>query len=270
MESTEFISHISGLLENIVVRRDFLSKLNNSDKRNVLKILLRPSELGGQVYSKIDDYFDVYTEKSFLIFDKNIRSNYSIKGFAHVDSQISKVAIDVTYAYRLYPSVNKKFDPIEIGFLDNISKCSFIEIYAPDGQRKRRTDIQPMQIEEESGLKWFLSKVEIPEDFKKFPYLNIELKVIEYGQDHWNHYVFKALQPTDGFSFSLRCDNNLFIQSYMVYDISKFYHIDVSNDCKEIDIKCHQWIEEGAGLSVIVSSTLSESIVCPQRQITAG
>ncbi|SMN00540.1 hypothetical protein SPONN_1764 [uncultured Candidatus Thioglobus sp.] len=64
---------------------------------------------------------------------------------------------------------------------------------------------------------------------------------------------FKAEQATDGFKFSLYCEGNISIQTYNLFDVGHNYHIDLSDDKKELHISCYQWINEGAGLLITTS-----------------
>ena len=92
---------------------------------------------------------------------------------------------------------------------------------------------------------------------KNCNHLDVDLNVQEYGEDHWILLTFKALQPTDGFRFYLRCDDDLFIKDYSVFVVGAKYDVqhNLSNSNKEITITCNQWINEGSGLSLVVGGS---------------
>lgn len=83
--------------------------------------------------------------------------------------------------------------------------------------------------------------------------LDVELKVTEYGSDHWTLIQFKALQPTDGFRFQLRCEDGITVKDHSIFVVGAKYYLDIADDKKTISVSCNQWINEGTGLCVLVA-----------------
>ncbi|WP_373020968.1 hypothetical protein, partial [Thiomicrorhabdus sp.] len=71
--------------------------------------------------------------------------------------------------------------------------------------------------------------------------------------NNWQNVFFKAEQATDGFKLTLYCEDELTVKSNILFDVGHNYHVDISESKKELHIACHQWIHEGAGMSIIVS-----------------
>ena len=57
----------------------------------------------------------------------------------------------------------------------------------------------------------------------------------------------------DGFKFMLHCDDDVIIQEKAIFVVGANYYVDLSDDRKDITITCNQWINEGSGLTVLVS-----------------
>ena len=93
--------------------------------------------------------------------------------------------------------------------------------------------------------------INIEEISKGYDHLDIELRIKEYGYDHWMLVYFKAEQPTDGFNFNLSVESPIQIKQFNVFDVGHNYHIDKTD--KDLHIGCYQWINEGAGLSTVIS-----------------
>ncbi|QKF66015.1 putative membrane protein [Arcobacter venerupis] len=252
LETTDFLDNIRELLENIVVKKNFLSNMNTKSKKEVLENILQPSEAEMKKYSNIQDYYNYYANETLSVASKNVRSNYSINIIAKIDKDKQRIVTVGTYSYRLYPS-NKGFAPITIGFMldDNLSTCDLI-VNKPNGERKTYKyddDIKPNFVTREDSK---VVEIKIQDECKGFEHLDIELRIKEYGHDHWMSVYFKAEQPTDGFNFILNTEDDIKIKIFNVFDVGHNYHIDKSDH--NIHIGCYQWINEGAGIAVIVSA----------------
>lgn len=255
VETTDFVNKIRDILENIVIKKDFLNNINEDSKRQVLANILKPSDEQIKKYSNIENYYTYYVNETLNVTSKNVRSNYNINLHAKIDKVENKIMTEGTYSYRLYPS-NNGFTPISIGFLknDTLSSCDVI-VNMPNGKRSKfdyKKDIEPHFTEREDSK---VTKIDIEKLGEDFEHLDIELRIKEYGYDHWMNVFFKAEQATDGFNFNLTLEEPLQIQMFNVFDVGHNYHIDESESKNNIHIGCHQWINEGAGLSVIVSTT---------------
>ncbi|AFV98181.1 MULTISPECIES: hypothetical protein [unclassified Sulfuricurvum] len=249
-ESISFQDKMQNIVEKIVIKKSFLSNLSNDKKKEALRNLLKPSEEEMEKYSNIEDYYNYYIDETLNVSKKNVRSNYSINLKAKFDSVNKKVYTDGIYSYRLYPSENG-FTNISVGFLkeDTVSKVDII-INLPDGQRKKIID---SELEYKTNDLARYAEVKVDQEFQEYKHLDVELRVIEYGFNHWMNVFFKAEQATDGFKFTLYCDDDISIKTHNVFDVGHNYHVDLNGEKNEVHISCHQWINEGSGILVIVS-----------------
>ncbi|MFH0710198.1 MAG: hypothetical protein V2A75_08330 [Pseudomonadota bacterium] len=249
-----FIEKIQSLLEDIVVRRNFLANIDPEGKKEALKSLIQPSISEKNQYPNIGNYYGYFIDKTLEIGHKNVRSNYQITSHAYFDSSKGKIAVDAMYSYRLYPS-SEGYNDITIGFEQpdgGDSFCSYVAVSDPEGVRKF---YEKPQLKETNNGGDIASVATIPiKDFGDSKnHLDVELKVTEFGTDHWSLIQFKALQPTDGFKFYLRCDGEVEIREHAIFVVGAKYYLDITKDKKIITISCNQWVNEGTGLCVLVS-----------------
>lgn len=251
--TSEFVDKIKGLLEDIIIKRNFLGNIDPEGKKEALKSLIQPSSSEKNKYPNIGDYYGHFINKTLEIGNKSVRSNYQVSCRAYFDSAENRIAVDGTYSYRVYPSADG-FHNIVVGFGESISgpsKCKHVAISTPDGQRDIKDDLK-FEEKNDGGDISKVAEIET-EKYNKQPHLDIELKIIEYGDDHWQLITFKALQPTDGFKFILHCDDQVLIQEHSVFVVGAKYFIDVSENKKDLTVTCNQWINEGSGLTILVA-----------------
>jgi len=249
-----FIEKIQGLLEDIVVRRNFLANIDPEGKKEALKALIQPSANEKNKYPNIGNYYGYFINKTLEIGRKSVRSNYQITSRAYFDSTKGKIAVEGIYSYRLYPS-SDGFNDITIGFEEpdgGDSFCSYVSVSDPDGLRESFENPKLTEHDEGGDIS---SRTTLPiKDFGDGKnHLDVELKVTEFGTDHWSLIQFKALQPTDGFKFHMRCDGDVEIREHAIFVVGAKYYLDLAKDKKSITISCNQWVNEGTGLCVLVS-----------------
>ena len=97
-----------------------------------------------------------------------------------------------------------------------------------------------------------LATVDLSEYKKSCSHLDISLHMTEKGKDHWAMYSFSALMPTDGFKHHLRCEDGLIINDFSTFIHGAKLYVDKLSP-NEIRISCNEWINEGTGLSILVS-----------------
>ena len=73
-------------------------------------------------------------------------------------------------------------------------------------------------------------------------YQHYSLRIVQ-GSDHWQLFCYKSLFPTDQIDLHLRCDKDLLIKGYMIFDKEKNYTVDLAKDKKNITISCSQWLK---------------------------
>ena len=97
------------------------------------------------------------------------------------------------------------------------------------------------------------ANVQINSEFKDSSHVDVEIKIREYGSDHWQLLYFTASQPTDGFSFRLFCEDGVIIKKNSTFMVGAPYYLSISSDRREMSLSCNRWIDEGSGLCVIVA-----------------
>lgn len=251
--TSEFVSKLRLLLESIVIKRNFLGNIDTKGKKEALKALIQPSEIEKNKYPNIGDYYGYFINKTLDIGKKSVRSNYQVHCRAYLDPTTNRIAVDGMYNYRVYPS-NDGFHDIVVGFDEDLSgscKCHHIAINTPDGRRELHDNLK-FELEDKSGDISKEAKVKT-DKYNKYSHLDVELKMVEYGKDHWALISFKALQPTDGFRFTLHCEGDVKIQEKAIFVVGANYFVDMADDKSDLFITCNQWINEGSGLTVLVS-----------------
>lgn len=253
--TSDFVDKIRKLLEDIVVRRNFLGNIDPEGKKEALKALIQPTVAEKNKYPNIGDYYGYFINKTLEIGSRCVRSNYHISSRAYFDLSKKKIAVEGIYSYRLYPS-NDGYNDITVGFEEDNngdSFCSYVAVSTPDGKRETHSDIQLSQVDQGGDVSSRAS-ISVKKLGDKANHLDVEIKVTEYGTDHWALIVFKALQPTDGFIFQLRCDGDVRIKEHSIFVVGASYYLEQDkDDCRWITIGCNQWINEGSGLTVLVS-----------------
>ncbi|KAB5624082.1 hypothetical protein F7234_09490 [Pseudomonas putida] len=253
--TSEFVDKIRTLLEDIIVRRNFLGNIDPEGKKEALKAIIQPTAAEKNIYPNIGDYYGHFINKTLEIGSRSVRSNYQVNSRAFYDIQKRKIAVEGLYNYRLYPS-NDGFADIVVGFEEDEtgpSYCSYVAVSTPDGKR----DPHPtptLSKNDESGVTSMRASINIRDKGAEANHLDVEIKVTEYGSDHWQLITFKALQPTDGFRFHLRCDGHVRIQTHAVFVVGASYYVELDKEeGKWITIVCNQWINEGSGLSILIA-----------------
>lgn len=249
-----FIEKIQGLLEDIVVHRNFLANIDPEGKKEALKSLIQPSTSEKNKYPNIGDYYGYFINKTLEIGKKSVRSNYQITSRAFFDLEKGKIAVEGLYSYRLYPS-SDGYNDITVGFEEpegGDSFCSYVAVSDPQGERKSFPKPE-LKAHDEGGDVSCRATIPIKEFGDGKNHLDVSLSVTEFGTDHWSLIQFKALQPTDGFKFHLHCDGEVGIKDHAIFVVGAKYYLEISDDKKTLTVSCNQWVNEGTGLCVIVS-----------------
>lgn len=251
----DFVEKIRELLEDIIVKRSFLRNIDPEGKKEALKSLIQPSESESNKYPNIGDYYGHFINKTLEIGKRSVRSNYQIYARAFMCQATGKVTVEGTYSYRLYPS-SEGFQDITMGYQQegDDSYCDYVLVWTPDGKRHEfRKDKIKMEKSNDGGDITSKAKIPISEIGRGHDRLDVELKVVESGTNHWILYPFKALQPTDGFKFHIHCEDGIKIQHHSIFVVDATYYLDMSNDGTSASITCNQWINEGSGLTILAS-----------------
>lgn len=250
--TSEFINSIRTLLEEIIVKRNFLANIDPDGKKEALKTLIQPSVSEKNKYPNIGDYYGYFIDKTLEIKEKSVRSNYAINARAFLCKKENKIAVEGTYTYRLYPSENG-FNDIQLGFEDSISSCAVVNVSDPQGLRSTHEKPGLNKIEE-GGDVTYRATIPVKDFGDGKNHLDVELRLTEFGTSHWKLLQFKALQPTDGFRFQLHCEDEISVKEHAIFVVGAKYHLNISEDKKTISFTCNQWVNEGTGLCILISS----------------
>lgn len=261
--TAEFMEKIKKLLQDIVVSRSFLGNVDGKKKKEAMKALIK-SSTEEEVYSNIESYLNTYINKTMDVASKCVRSSYTVHARAYIDKD--KIRVDSSISYRLYPS-RDGYSEIKVGFLESEtdSVCGKVIVSPPRGERKVVEEFKYEDIVIDAG-KARLATVGLSEfgeewggygkecdDFGKgCDRLDISLEMSEYGTDRLMMLALSALQPTDGFSYKLRCEDGLTVSKFHTFIHGAKFHVELSPDKKEITASCNEWVNEGTGISILI------------------
>lgn len=250
--TSEFMGKIKSFLEDLIIKRNFLGNIDSNSKKIALRSLLTPSEKEKSIYSSIEDYYNYYVAETLAIGQRNVQSNFNINALAKFNSSTDRIEIEMLIFYRLYPSVYGYSD-MNFCFEDTESKGLYVRITDSLGEV---TEIDSNKLLD-CNNKYDKKNITIPLSHynNKHGFLDIELKVIEYGSDQWALASFKVLLPTNGLSFALNCYDGVSISRFEKYIIGPKYFEEKSSDNKNYFFSCKQWLSYGTGLAIIVFRT---------------
>lgn len=254
IETPTFLNMIKKKLEDVVISKKFLGDISSSSKQEAIKYMLRPSELQLNKYSNIESYYDHYIQETLNVTYKNVRSQYRATITVKYDLSEKKIYADWIVAYRLFPS-ETGYTPLEVGFLkrDSCSRIKEITILPPNSKRKK-LDLDALENHKIDREDAYVYQLDINKLADNKNHVDIEIKIKECGHDHWMAINFKALQPTDGFSFDLHCNDDITIKEKMVFNPAYTFDIDDSDERdKHLHVACTQWMNEGSGIVAVVS-----------------
>jgi len=251
-----FMLKIRNLLQDIVVSRDFLANIDVKSKKEALKALIKPSTGEKEIYN-LEDYYNTCVDKTLDITQKSVRSNYSITCVVRYNIDINRVVTRDTGIYRMYPTI-EGYKDIEVSLYDYREEfppvCEKLVVSAPNG---KRITFEPLPLEEKiiSGEKLLFGKVDLSDIGRDMSHLDVETTWIATEHDHWATIGFQALHPTDGFRYLLKCEDDIKIRSVNVFTFGVDYLVE--NSGNELIVSSTQWLNEGAGLSVVVSREIT-------------
>lgn len=258
METNSFLKYVKEHLIKIIISKDFLRNLSDENKKEAMRLILRPTQDQEKTYSSVNSYFTEYAERSLNICKTNFKSSLTLVIDAFVDPSLQKIAMEHRISYRVHKG-SSKYEPLVTGFEDEDSKIISTDIMVSGEPVVKVTeeDHEKTKQVEESGFEWYLFKYNIPEAFQTAEHISLNSTLIEYGEDHWQLFFYKTIVPSDGINVSLKCKDGLKVKDYMVFDIDKNYSITKHSNDSGIDIYCNQWLEPGAGFAILVAKPCS-------------
>jgi len=253
IESKKFIEYIIDKIEKTIIKKEFLDKLNDSDRREALRRILSPSDEKYKLFSNIKNYFEETITKSMTLFDCSFKSHYSIEVNAMIKN--NKVCFEETLCQRLYKSKNG-FDQIQIRFdASDIKQEVILAQYTlQNGEcfQIEKKDFKTLIEKEGYGLNWIVYSYDVPKSIDT-EFISVVIKFEEYGYDHWQLFAHKTRIPSEGIKVTINCNDELIIKERVIFDNDKSYNCFLSKDKKKIEISTSQWISPGNGITVLVA-----------------
>ena len=252
--SEDYTRFISNTIKDTIITKDFLERLTEEEKKNVLKAVAVPSNPQLEQYSSIGTYYKKSIDSFIDLCKKPFKTNISINIVAKIKD--GKVICEGDVSYRRY-RVGEKYQPIETSFPQSDSEMINNYILLPDGSRYdlvAEKDIKPADDadlkREKLNKKYFTI---IPENLNHHPYITLCKTIKEIGNDHWIAFNWTSLTACDGISFNLVCQDDLIIKTHKVFDNPRLYEINLNEEKSKITIVSTSWLNEYTGFSLIIS-----------------
>ena len=255
--TSDFIDRITDLLRRIVIDREFLGNIDAESKRNALAGLIKPSEAERQLYADIGRYYDIFINHTMNITKRCVRSDYSVSARAYRDTD-GTVAVEQRVSYRLHPTV-EGYTNIEIRLDEKDLGSLFQWFRVSNPQGKVVCDELPEPVEfMHHGNLTYLCTVPLKDIGRGADHLKVQFCVVERGHDHWTHLCFQALEPTDGFTYYVQCEDDLHICALASFVHSASFKV-YREGTRRIEVSCNEWFNEGTGLALVISNSEEEA-----------
>lgn len=254
--SKDFLSFVSDILEKIVVSQEFLSIMDEKDKRRVLEQVLRPSGVQIEECSSIELFYKKSIDSMMNLYAKNFKTNLIITIEIMKENDVVVARGELTH--RIY-KVNNSYLPIYTTFEHEDSKIVNSYILTP-GQKKVEMKSENINTENYDGkkndgiaLKYI---TEIPESYKNEDYLTICREIYEKGNDHWINFHWTALTACDGIYFKVFCRDGISVKDHLVFDDKKLYDITMNDSHTEMTIISNSWLDPYTGFTLTASDSV--------------
>jgi hypothetical protein len=247
--TTDFLNYIRDRLVEIVLSKDFVTRLGEDEQKKLLKLTMKPPREISSIYSGIDDFFDGYVNQSMALFDTCYRGQMYISAEASIDKEKNVLRIDWDVNYIVY-RIAEKFEPLPFWLGDEKSVHVDTTITADKSEIETLTnaDIQETAINDPSMAKGYT--MDVPEKFNKYREINIRRRVTEFGSDHWQLFCYKALKPCHRMQIELRCKDGIEIRETNIFGAQEDFQI--SEDKDKVRVSYNHWLSPGYGVTVLV------------------
>lgn len=253
IDAEDFINYIKNQLRSIVLSKDFIRNLNIAERKDMLRLILRPSADQSNIYSNIDEYFNKYIDESMALFDVIFRSGLVIDIDAKYYQDIDKIALETNIEYRIY-KVSEEYEKLPMGFEDPDSKLIETIISASNGDSKKLDSGKDSEHNRDITLATLLEQP-IPEQFQKYDHLKVNREIREYGNSEWCLFSYRAMRPCDSLTIKINCDEKIQIMKCITYGKEENFDIKPKpplNKCSDIRISYNGWLSPGFGVSVLL------------------
>lgn len=224
----DFIKYIRERLVDIVLSKDFITKLNENEQKRLLKLTLKPTREVSSIYSGIDDYFDTYVNKSMELFETCYRGQMTIDAIASIDKERNVIKIEWDITYLVY-RVAEKFEPLLIWVSDDNTEHVETTITANKNDIERINNNSLIDIDKSKIQDPILNKgytIEFPERFNRFREVTIRRKLIEYGNNHWHLFCYKAMKPCHRITVNISCHDGIIIKDVNTFGVQDEFSIE--------------------------------------------
>lgn len=249
--SEAFTEFITNILKDIIISKSFLKELEESSKQEALEMILKPSDNQLEQCASINQYYKKKIKDSMEMFDTNFKTNLSIDATAVKKEGV--VCIEGVMTNRVY-KVKNNYEPIYTTF--ERDDCTVENIFIIDSEGNKIEDIQEKELvnEEVKDDRVFRKyRLDIPEKLNDYPYLTIQRTFCEKGYGHWTNFHWTSLTACDGITFTLKCDDGLFVKDYLIFDNKKLYAVKENNEKTEIRILSGNWLDKFTGFTLTIS-----------------
>lgn len=247
----EFINYIRDKLINIVMSKEFVAKLNPTEQKKLLHMVLKPTKELSNIYSGINDYFNQYVEDSMSLFDTNYRGHMVLDATASIDKEEDILRVDFDLDYMVY-KVGDEFDSLKLGLEDDSFEHVRTIVRAQGNIEKTipaELITESEKIEDPTIKKLYDMKV--PDEFNKFDQINVSRSVTEYGNDHWQVFSYKTIKTCDRLTVVLRCEDGLVIRNCNTYGVQDKFVIE--RDKEKIKVIFNDWLSPGFGVNILIA-----------------
>ncbi len=255
----EFTSFFSSILKKIIITKDFLGELTKAEKKNILELLIMPTDKRIDECSSIETFYKKSIDSFVDLYNRDFKTNLNIHATASIEN--NTVICHGNVSHRRY-KINGHFQTIETHFEKSNGEMLNSYILLPTGERIDLNENEDIEVKEQTELKHEkLGKkylTNIPEKINHHPYITLYKEIKEVGYDHWMILNWSSLTPCDGISFELQCVDGLIVKEYKVFDDPKLYEITMNNKKDKINILSSGWLNEYTGFTILISKDTSK------------
>jgi len=247
----DFLNYIRERLIKIVISKEFITKLNQSEQKSMLRMVLKPTKELSNMYSGINDYFTQYIEESINLFKKSYRGHMTIDAIASYNESEKRVQIKFDLDITTY-KIDEEFEPIILSLEEDTFKLLGVTIRGKGGEYEEinKEAIDKILKPSDNTMKKS-HKIDIPQKFNSLSQINTSMKIVEYGDEHWQIFSFKNAKPCDKLSIILRCEDDLMIRSTNTYGVEQKFSIEKTD--KKIKVIYNDWLSPGFGVNILVA-----------------
>lgn len=246
--SESFTLFVANILKKIIVSKEFLSGMEENEKRNALELLITPTDKQIEQCSSIDLYYKKSIDEILELYNEAFKTNLVISLEAKVEND--KV-VCIGYVIDRRYKVNGSYQPVSTSFEKKNGEISKTYIILPDGDKKEfPLEATKTNTDMQNGNQYVTN---IPEELNKYPYITLCKEIREVGYDHWMTFNWKSLTACDGINFVLRCYDGLIIKEHKIFDDTKLYDVNLCQSKNVININSNSWLHQYSGFSIIIS-----------------